>query len=244
MGTTAQPAAPSHPRNLLADMLDVFNVLHEPAAVFTRIKERPRILAPWIVFSIALIVISILMRPYQQAAMDAFKATLTPAQATRMGSSGTGGGIVGLVLTPLGVLLFLGIGAGMLWIGVTLTGTQAQFKTLFSVLAYSCMTYLLFAVVGIAVLAVRGRASITSFADVRAPLGLDLLVPNASLYLGTVLNAINPFAIWGVWLTGTGVSITHGTSRGTSIFVTAVVYFIAILIIAAPTLLLGLATRQ
>ena len=244
MGIGAQPSAPTEPKSFLSDVLDVFNVLHEPDAVFTRVKERPRILAPWIVFSLAFIVISILTQPYQQAAMEAFKATLTPEQAARMGSRGTGGGVVGLVLTPAFVLLFFAIGAGLLWMGVSITGAQARFKTLLSVLAYSCVTYLLFAAVGIVVLTVRGKAAITGFADLRAPLGLDLLAPNVGLYLGTVLNGINPFAIWGVWLTGTGISITHGTSRGTAIFVTAFVYLIALLIIATPTLLLGLATRQ
>ena len=52
MGMTAQPSAPAAPKSLLSDVLDVFNVLHEPTAVFTRVKERPRILAPWIVFSL------------------------------------------------------------------------------------------------------------------------------------------------------------------------------------------------
>ncbi|HEX9216865.1 MAG TPA: hypothetical protein VF864_07790, partial [Gemmatimonadales bacterium] len=106
MGMTAQPSAPAAPKSFLSDVLDVFNVLHEPTAVFTRVKERPRILAPWIVFSLAFIVISILTQPYQQAAMEAFKATLTPEQAARMGNRGAGGGVVGLVLTPAFVLLF------------------------------------------------------------------------------------------------------------------------------------------
>jgi hypothetical protein len=132
----------------------------------------------------------------------------------------------------------------MLWMGVSVTGTHARFKTLLSVLARSCVTYLLFAAVGVVVLTVRGKAAVTGFADLRAPLGLDLLVPNLGLYLGTVLNGINPFSIWGVWLTGTGVAITHGLSRSTAIVVTAVVYFIGLLIIAVPTLLIGLATRQ
>src|SRR5438128_2546149 len=137
MGMTAQPSAPAAPKSLLSDVLDVFNVLHEPTAVFTRVKERPRILAPWIVFSLAFIVISILTQPYQQAAMEAFKATLTPEQAARMGNRGAGGGVVGLVLTPAFVLLFFAIGAGLLWMGVSITGAQARFKTLLSVLAYS-----------------------------------------------------------------------------------------------------------
>src|SRR5712692_9658969 len=92
MGVTAQPTVTSD-KSLIRDMLDVFNVLHDPVAVFNRVKERPRILAPWIVLSVAFVVITILTRPYQQAALDAFKTTLTPEQATRMGAGGTGGGV-------------------------------------------------------------------------------------------------------------------------------------------------------
>jgi len=244
MGTSAQPAAPAGQHSLLADMLDFVNVLHEPDAVFARIKERARILAPWILLSIVLVVMSILTRPYQQAAMEAFKATLTPEQAARMGDRSGGGGIIGLALTPLGVLAFLAAGAGLLWIGVSVTGTQARFKTLMSVLAYSCVTYVLFAVIGMVVLTLRGKASVTGFADLRAPLGLDLLIANVGLYGGQVLNAINPFSVWGVWLTGTGISITHGISKGTAIVVTAVVYLLGVMIMSAPLLLMGLATRQ
>jgi len=243
VGITAEPTATSD-KSLIRDMLDVFNVLHDPVAVFNRIKERPRILAPWMVLSVAFVVITILTQPYQQAAMDAFKATLTPEQAAKMGGGGAGGGVVGLVLTPVGVLAVLAIGAGVLWLAVTMTGAPARYKTLLSVLAYSCVTYILFAVVGIVVLTIRGKQAIAGFADLRAPLGLDLLVPNAGLYLGTVLNGINPFSVWGVWLAGTGISITHGTSRNTAIAVTAGGFLLCLLIMAAPTLLLGLVTKQ
>jgi len=243
MGLTAPPPATSD-KSPLSDMLDVFNVLHDPGAVFNRVKERARILGPWIVLSAAFIVISIVSRPYQEAAMDAFKATLAPEQAVRMGNRGAGGGVVGLILTPLIVLVIVGIGAGALWLGVMITGAQAQYKKLYSVLAYSSITYILFAVVGVIVLTVRGKAAITGFADVRAPLGLDLLVPSAGIFLGTVLNGINPFSVWAVWLTGTGISITHGISRGAAIAVTAVAYLICLLLLSAPTLMLGMLTKQ
>ncbi len=243
MGMTAQPPATSQ-TSFLSDVLDVFNVLHEPGAVFNRIKERPRILAPWIVLSVAFVVISILVRPYQQAAMDAFKATLTPEQIAKMGNRGGGGGVIGLILTPAIVFVLLAAGAGVLWIGASLLGTQARYKTLLSVLAYSSITYILFSAIAIVVLTVRGKASITGFADVRAPLGLDLLVPNVGLFLGNFLNGINPFSIWGVWLTGTGISITHGTSRGATIFVTAAVFLLCLLLLSTPLLLVEMMTRQ
>ncbi|HEV2670779.1 MAG TPA: YIP1 family protein [Gemmatimonadales bacterium] len=244
MSTTAQPSPTPTTSTFLSDMLDVFNVIHDPDAVFKRVSDRARIVAPWIVLSVAVIIISILMRPYQQAAFEAFKSTLSAEQAAKMGNRGAGGGPLGLIFTPVVVLGMFAAGAGVLWIAVSITGTQARYKTLFSVLAYSSITYVLFAVVGIAVLMVRGKAGITGFEDVRPPLGLDLVAPNAGLYLGGVLNGINPFSVWGVWLAGTGVAITHRISRSAAIGATAVAYVICLLIICVPYLFVAMMTKQ
>ena len=245
MDVTAQPPSTTGESSFLRDALDVVNVLHEPTAVFNRIRERPRILAPWIVLSVCMIVITLVMRPYQAAAFEAFKATLTPEQAARMGNRGAQGGPWGLLFVPVFALIAIGIGSGLLWIGVSLTGTQARFKTLASVLAYTFITYGLFSAVTVIVLAVRGKQAITGFADLRAPLGLDLLMPGAGLYLGTVLNGINPFSVWGVWLTGTGIATTTRTvTRGTAIVITAVAFLIGLLLVAAPTLFLGMLTKR
>src|SRR5256885_1165543 len=132
MGVTAQPSATPGTSSFLNDVLDVFNVLHDPLAVFNRIKQRPRILAPWLVLSAFFIISAILTRPYQQAAFEAFKASLTPEQIARMGNRGSGGGVMGLVLTPVIALAGLAICGGALSIGGALTGTQARFKTILS----------------------------------------------------------------------------------------------------------------
>jgi hypothetical protein len=223
-------------------VLDVFNVLHEPTAVFTRLRERPRILAPWLVVSAFAIVLTLLTRPYQTAAMDALRATLPPEQAVRMGG---GNSLVGLLAVPLGTLIGLAIGAGLLWIGSALTGaTGARYKTLMSVLAYSSITYVMFGAITLAVLMVRGVGAVGSFEDLRAPIGLDLLIPSAGLFLGTVLNAINPFSVWGVWMCGTGIAVTQGTSRTSGIVVTAVIYLVCLLLLSTPLLLLGMALKR
>jgi Mg2+/Co2+ transporter CorB len=94
------------------------------------------------------------------------------------------------------------------------------------------------------VLKVRGVQAITGFEDVRAPVGLDLLVPGAGLFAGTVLNGINPFSVWGVWLTGTGISITHKTSRGAAIAVAAAAFLIMLFIVSLPTLFAAMMTKQ
>jgi len=244
VGASIQTPSTSGTGSALGDALDLFNVLHEPTAVFNRVNERPRVLIPWLVLGVFLIVLAILVQPFQAAAFEAFKATLTPEQVAQMGNRGAGGGPVGMALYP--VLVFIGVaaGAGLLWIGVSLTGTQARYKTLLSVLTYSCVTYVLFSVVVVLVLKVRGIQAITGFADLRAPLGLDLLVPGAGLFAGTVLNGINLFSVWGVWLTGTGISVTHKTSQAAAIAVAAAAFLIMLFIVSLPALFAAMMIKQ
>lgn len=223
--------------------LDLVNVLHEPTAVFGRVKEKPRVLVPWLVLSVILTALAVVSRPYQAAAMDAIRATLSPEQAARIppGSTPMWRTIVG---TPLVSFIGLLLGSGLLWIGAMLAGGQARFKSVMSVLCYSNVTYAIFAAVTMIVLSVRGLGAVTSFQDLRAPLGLDLLAPGAGLFLGAVLNGINPFSIWGVWLCGTGVSITQGTSRAGGILVTALAFLTGLLITSAPLLLFSMGSKQ
>lgn len=218
-----------------AAFLDVFKLLFDPIPVFNAVKAKPRVLIPWLEISALLVVVTVLTAPYYDAAMKALSASLPPEQAARM----SGGGLVGrLVGVPVFLLIGALIGAGLLWIGVTLSATQARYKTLLSVLLYSYITYVLYAAITLVVLTMRGAESVSSIADLRAPLGLDLLAPGASLFVGAVLNAINPFAIWGVWLCATGISVTHGVSRTTSIIITAVIFLIGALLQSAPLLMM------
>jgi hypothetical protein len=78
----------------------------------------------------------------------------------------------------------------------------------------------------------RGVESVTSFQDARPPIGLDLLAPNARGFVGGLLNAVNPFSIWGVWLTGVGIAVTHKIGRGTGITVAAVAFLIGASLLA------------
>lgn len=228
----------------MSAVLDLFNVLHEPMAVFLRVKERPRILLPWLALSVLLMALAYATVPYQAAAMEAFRASLPAEQAARMGAAGGPSAARTLIVPPVITIIGLLIGAGLLWIGVSIVGGQARYRALLSVLAYCFITYVLFQAVTAAVLMVRGVGAVSSFADLRAPVGLDLLAPGAGLFLGTFLNGINPFSVWGVWLCGTGVSITQETSRGTGIVIAAVAFLIGLLLVSAPTLLMGMATRQ
>ena len=214
-------------------VLDLFNVLHEPTAVYQRVAEKPRFLAPFGGLVVVMIVLAIIMRPFAQAAFQTMVAQLPPERAAQMGS---GPGIVGTVVNPIiGLLVQLMLGTGLLWVLTSLSGTEARFKVLLSVLTYACATYLLVSITTTVVLFTRGVASITSFEDMFPSLGLDLAVPGASGFTRIYLSGINPFSIWGVWLTGVGISVTHKTSRGTGIAIGAIAYLLALALFAGIT---------
>ncbi|SRR5258705_482280 len=127
-----QPPVPQPGQGVMGAVLDMFNVLHEPTAVFNRIKQQPRILVPWLVISVFLIGFGYLFRPFQHAAMETLRASLPPEQAAQMKG---GDSPLGLLVVPVFFLLGLLIGAGLLALGVAMTGAQAKYKTLMSVLA-------------------------------------------------------------------------------------------------------------
>ena len=237
----SQPAVQPAGQSIMGAVLDSFNVLHEPTAVFTRVKERPRILVPWLVISLFLLVFAYFFQPFQNAAMATFKASLPPEQAAKMGG---GNSIFGLLIVPVFFLIGLAVASGILALGVAITGAQARYKTLMSVLAYSCSTYAISAMVVLAVLMTRGVSQVVDFGDLRAPIGLDVLAPGVGLYLGSVLNSINPFAVWGVWLVGTGISVTHGVSRATGIVITSFAYVVCLFLQFLPLLFLSMAIKQ
>ena len=186
-GMGQPPVEQQAQQSVMAAVLDSFNVLHEPTAVFARVKERPRILVPWLVISVFLIAFAYLLQPFQNAAMESFKASLPPEQAARMGG---GGSMFALLVVPVFFLIGLAVASVILSMGVAMTGAHARYKTLLSVLAYSCSTYAMSAIVVLAVLMTRGVSQVVDFGDLRAPIGLDVLAPGVGLYLGSVLNSI------------------------------------------------------
>lgn len=225
----------------MSAVLDLLNVLHEPTAVFGRVKEKPRILAPYIVLAILITIVAVLSLPFQAAVTDLIRAAVPPEQQARISSPSA---VKIIIQTPIFMIVGFAIGAFLLWLGTTMAGAQAKYKAMFSVLTYSWVTYLIYAIVVFAVLSIKGASAIQSFADLRAPVGLDLLVPGVGLFAGAILNGINPFSIWGVVICATGVSVTSGCSKAAGYTITIVVFLIGLLLQAVPYIFLGMVAKQ
>lgn len=209
-----------------SSLADVFKVLYEPTAVFERVREKPSFLVPYLVICVVQIAIYFVNMPFLKAGM-----------AAQMASRPAGGPDpakflwIGAVFIPVGFAIGLLIGAGILWVLVSVFGGEAKFSRLMSVTAYSAVpAVVLLAIVGTVVLHVQGVGQITSPQDMQPALGLDLLAPGATGFVGAALRAVNPFTIWGLVLTAIGVSTTHRLSKQTGYMVATVSFLIGVII--------------
>jgi hypothetical protein len=132
--------------------------------------------------------------------------------------------------SPIFVLVFLLIVAGILWLLATLlAGGEARFSTLLSVATYTALPSLLLQVATLAVLKMKGVEAVTSPLDLQPPLGLNLLAPDVTGFLSGVLAAINPFTIWGMVLTAIGIQVTLRASKGSAYAVAIVAMLLSVL---------------
>src|SRR5213593_990570 len=182
-------------------VLDLVRVLYEPAAVFERVRERPRFLAPVVTVMVLSVVLGFLSLPYIKAALGPM---LAQAAAARGGTAPDAGRVaLGQIIgSAIFVPIFVAIAGGLLWIAASLFGADAEYQPLTSVAAYTSIMYILQLLAGFAVLSLRGVESVTSPLDLQPAFGLDLLAPGATGYLGAVLKGVNVFSVWGSILNG------------------------------------------
>jgi len=215
-------------------VLDLFRVLYEPAAVFERVRERPSWVEPMLGILALYAIIILLMLPFSRIATEAaiqqaLQQRGGPAgQAPNAGTFVVIGAVVGLIFFCLLLLL----GAAILWVNTSLFAGAARFKLLFSVVVYTTIAFILQQVVSLIVIMMKGKGAIATPDDLQPALGLDLLFPGAKGFVAGLLKGINPFAVYGYWLTGVGVSVTHKTARGTGLVVAFVTFAVMLVILA------------
>ncbi len=215
-------------------VLDLVRVLFEPTAVFERVREKPRFLAPFLALAVAIIVISVVQLPFTKAALSAQFSQMPnmPPEAAQRALSFAS---IGIVFAPIVYCLILVINALLLWVLVSVVGGEAKFGTLLSVTTYSSISYILLTVVGLVVLTMRGTEQVSGMEDLQPALGLDLLAPGSKGLTLALLRGINPFSLYGVFLTATGIAVTHKTSKGSAYSAAIVQLLITLLVTGALT---------
>ena len=207
---------------------DVFRVLVEPTPVFERVREKPRFFAPYAVLAVVQLALGVVNLPYLKAGIT---ASMAGRQVPAGGPDPANFAFIGVIAVPIVLILVFLLSALILWVLVSIFGGEGKFGTLLSVTTYASVpAVVLLSIIGSIVLRLKGVEAMTSPQDLQPALGLDLLAPSVTGFLGAVLKAINPFSIWGLVLTAIGVSVTHQLPRNTSYTVATIAFVIGTLI--------------
>ncbi len=220
----------------MGGVLDLFTILYDPPVVFARVKEKPRFWGPFIALAVLQVVITALMVPYTRALMEAMVQARGGTNAPPSWAM-----YAGVAIAPIGLAIGLLLTAAVLWILVNVLAGEASFRRLLSVATYVGITGILMGIASVAVLKLGG-GRVQTAADLRPGFGLDLLAPDATGFVKTLLWMVNPFTLWGLVLTGLGVAGTHNASKGTAYTVATIAFLINALIAAAFSLFGGGAT--
>jgi len=211
----------------MGGILDLFTMLYDPQAVFARVKEKPRFWGPFLGLVVMQVAIAALMLPYTRAVMQAM------AQARGAGAPPPSwAAMIGVIGAPIGLALSLLVAAAILWMLVSILVGEGSFRHLLSVAAYAAITGILLGVASLAVL-MLGGGRVETMADLRPGFGLDLLAPESTGFVKTLLWMVNPFTLWGLVLTGFGIAGTHNASKGTAFTIATIAFVINALIGAA-----------
>lgn len=203
-----------------------------PSAAFLDLRERPRWVAAFLLFSLVTILTSLHTIPYaQHIAATTLAGKLDEdriAQALELSQRMQ---VLGVLFAPV-VLLgkWLLVGGMLFFVCVLLDGTEVKFGPLFAAVVNAESVLILMGIVNVALLSMKDPSAVTHPLELRATMGLDFLLADraAHLPLTTLLAGINPFSLWHVAILSVGVSVSTGFSRVKSGSVVAFVWLLGV----------------
>lgn len=182
-------------------------VLLEPARTFARLRERPPVLVPYGVLTVASLLSGVLMAGrMSELALRAMPASgqVPPEMAARVSKVALMTGIIGAALSPL---LIGAIVAGVLALAGLFIGGRASFKQLMSLAGYASLPVMVPGAL-LKALLIRG----TPVEDVmRVSTSLAVLLPREQF--GTwpyrFASLLDPFALWSLALVVIGFAVAN-----------------------------------
>jgi hypothetical protein len=231
--TAPAPAAPaSSDTPIVSDLGRFVRVLFSPGAVFTEIQDRPTFWGPFAIASVITIIVNYFQRPFQRRIGELMAQhagrTLPPDTTAKM--------VLGMVFTPVGILILCAISALILYALVSAMGGETTFKKMLTVVIFTFPIILITQIITAIVLHARGVESINSMSDMMVSLGADLLLPadaNTGNFLKIFLAGIGPLQIWGVTIAAVGAMILGKLAKGSAWAAATIHYLIMLTALAA-----------
>lgn len=195
-------------------ILGMFNAFVDPVGLAKAVKTKLFWLWPLIVMLIVFMVVGNLMLPYSLQLMDAKMAErgMAPEQLENAKNMAHKFAPVGVIITPIFIVLFVMLGAWLVTVTGSILGVRAKFRDVFSIsmacTLIGCLQYIATYIV------VRSKGDeIVNQEQLTPAFGLDIFVPAHGIPLA-ILNFFSIFEIWTIVIMGLAVAALTGASKG------------------------------
>jgi len=194
-------------------------IFSSPGRVFDDIREgRAPWWQPWLVISVVFVIFGMLAMPIQIAVTELNVNNMDLDALDKQIEMMKKFGWVQVILTPIGMLLFGLIAAGLSYILVTILSSYANFKKWFSLTLYATIVSSLSQIISTIAVRAKGIDSIESVEDSMLTVSLSFLAPeSAGTLLKALFGSIEFFSIWALVLIGMGLMRIFGMGRGQAV---------------------------
>lgn len=226
----AAPEASGARETIAGDLAGIGSFLIDPESAARRLHARWFWIGPVIVISLISIVARLELMPVMQhvLAIQPLPANVTPEQFQRRLAVGMTIQHILNYFTPALVAFFLALQALILFGGASALGIQTTFRSLFNLVSGCGLITALATIAAVVIIRAKGDAS--TLADLRPPLGLDILLGDgANKFVTAFLGFFSVFEIWWIVMAVLVFSAGLGVSKGKAAAA------------VAPLVLLGLA---
>jgi Yip1 domain len=211
-------SAPAETSTIGGSFRGLMDVFFRPSELFQKLKERPSILVPFLVYLVVMglflfatvdIIVDEQVNSPQFKAQMAEQGQQLPVESVKkmMSISTLSFGILAMALIPIVAAALALFWGNFVWAG------KATFRQLMSVMSYAGMIHALSALALLPLVLAKGSMLVTY--------SLGSLVPNKMdhMILYTALSKIDLFIIWEIIVIGIGISIIYNFSRNKGLLI-------------------------
>ncbi|MBV8069723.1 MAG: YIP1 family protein [Acidobacteriaceae bacterium] len=195
---TFVPELPASPRpGFASDLAGMWSFLIDPAGAARRVNSKWFWVGPLVLFSIVSAVASFLLMPIVQHVLEIapLPEGTTPEQYQKGIQMSLMVQRIFMWFMPVYAFVIFSVQAAILLGMSTVTGVKARFGQLFNLIAGCSIIQVLAALAAVTIVKVKG--DISTMAELRPPLGLDIFLPEGSnKYLAGFLGYFSVFEIW------------------------------------------------
>jgi hypothetical protein len=209
-----------------ASLIDIFI---DPVKVFKRVKAGLPWWKPYIVIAIFTAVIAYFQVPINRQVLMLNERGLSAEQLEQQVEIAGRFAIVGVIATPIIVLLVYVILAALSNVTANLVSGKSSFKKMLSLLSFTGFVGLIEQGLKLLILHMKGIENIASRDDLYAvSFSLTRFIESDGI-LRAVLDSLSIFGIWFLILFTIGVSVIYETSRKSALVPTIVVWVLSVL---------------